>query len=85
MALDDNISAAEILQIGLENVGFPVQRQLRTCLATNITRFRASFGASPETCCAILTDLKTTQIVDGTGRKQNGCSSSMSMQVSTID
>jgi hypothetical protein len=59
-----SISAADILQLGLHAVGFSVQRQHKTRLVTNIMRFRASFGPSPETCSDIFTDLQTTQIVE---------------------
>jgi hypothetical protein len=64
-------SADEILQLGLETVGFSVQRQQRVRHVTNITRFRASFGPSPETCRDIFKDFQTTQIVEAHINKPN--------------
>jgi hypothetical protein len=41
------ISAADWLSLGLEIVGFCPGRQ-NVCLKTNLERFRAHFGVSPE-------------------------------------
>lgn len=58
------ISAAHFLKTGLSNAGFDENRQESVCVATNMKRFRASFGVSPETCSNILTDLQKTEIVE---------------------
>jgi hypothetical protein len=58
------LSAADILGLGLHFAGFEVHRYQRTCLATNLQRFRGHFGVSPEALSAIFTDLQTTNIVE---------------------
>ena len=55
------VTPEEWLVIGLQSVGFDPIRQIRGH-ETNIERFLAHFGASPETLCAIFSDLQTTQI-----------------------
>lgn len=55
------VTPVEWLVIGLQSVGFDPIRQNR-CHETNIQRFLAHFGASPETLLAIFSDLQTTQI-----------------------
>ena len=55
------VTPEEWLVIGLQSVGFDPIRQ-NHCHKTNIERFLAHFGASPETLCAIFSDLQTTQI-----------------------
>ena len=55
------VTPEEWLVIGLQSVGFDPIRQNR-CHETNIERFLAHFGASPETLCAIFPDLQMTQI-----------------------
>jgi hypothetical protein len=58
------LSAANILELGLHFVGFEQHRCQRTCMTTNLRRFRAHFGVSPEAILAIFTDLQTTTIVE---------------------
>jgi hypothetical protein len=56
-----NVSPEELLVLGLQSVGFGINRQ--NCLhAMKLERFLAHFGASPETHSAIFSDLQTTQI-----------------------
>jgi hypothetical protein len=54
-------SPEEWLVLGLEAVGFGPSRQ-NCCDKTNMERFLAHFGASPKTCCAVFSDLQTTQV-----------------------
>jgi hypothetical protein len=58
-----NLTPAEVRNMGLQMAGFTPERQERTCLATNLARFRSAFGVSPEAIAAVLHDLQTTQIV----------------------
>jgi hypothetical protein len=51
----------EWLFLGLQSVGFGPTRQNRLH-DTNMERFLAHFGASPESLCAIFLDLQTTHI-----------------------
>lgn len=62
MAILLNVTPKEWLGLGLESVGFgPFVYQ--DCLhAKNVERFVAHFGASPETHCAIFSDLQLTKI-----------------------
>jgi hypothetical protein len=53
-----NLSAAEILVVGLGILGYKNKR----CNATEIRRFRAHFGASAASCSAIFWALQTAQI-----------------------
>jgi hypothetical protein len=55
------VTPEEWLVIDLQQVGFDPIR-LNRCHETNIERFLAHFGASPETLFAIFSDLQTTQI-----------------------
>jgi hypothetical protein len=48
---------AEILQLGLQVVGISMVGRHET----NMERFMAHFGTSPESCSAIFVDLQTTQ------------------------
>jgi hypothetical protein len=57
------LSAADFLELGLHFAGFEQHRNQRTCMPTNLRRFRAHFGVSPEALSAIFTDLQTTTIV----------------------
>ena len=45
-------------------VGFDVACQRRTCVATNIQRFRAAYGVGPGACSAVYRDLQTTSVPD---------------------
>jgi hypothetical protein len=47
--------------LGLEAVGFGPSRH-NCCDKTNMERFLAHFGASPKTCCAVFSNLQTTQV-----------------------
>jgi hypothetical protein len=58
------LTCAQILQFGLERVGFDVARQRRTRAATNIQRFRAAYGVGPGACSAVYRDLQTTSNPD---------------------
>jgi len=66
-----NINPVRFLELGLDAVGFDENRQRRTRHATNIARFRASFGAGPAACSAIFRDLQTTAIADARINKPN--------------
>jgi hypothetical protein len=55
-------SAADFLELGLDLAGFDQHRRQRTCMATNLRRFRAHFGAGPEAFSAVFSDLQTTDI-----------------------
>lgn len=55
------VTPEEWLVLGLQTVGFGPNRQNRS-EETNLERFVSHFGANPETCCAIFSDLQTTQI-----------------------
>lgn len=55
------VTAEEWLSLGLQSVGFGPTQQNRVD-KTNLERFLAHFGASPETHSAIFSDLQTTQI-----------------------
>jgi len=55
------VTAEEWLSLGLQSVGFGPIQQNRVD-KTNLERFLAHFGASPETHSAIFSDLQTTQI-----------------------
>ena len=57
------LTAEEFLHFGLELVGFSEARQQKVCKNTNLKCFRSSFGISPKSCCCILLDFQTTQIV----------------------
>jgi hypothetical protein len=58
-----NLTPAKVRNMGLQMAGFTPERQERTCLATNLARFRSAFGVSPEAIASVLHDLQTTQIV----------------------
>jgi hypothetical protein len=58
------VNCAQILQYGLEIVGFDVARQRRTRAADNIERFRAAYGVGPGACSAVYKDLQTTLVPD---------------------
>ena len=58
MVLIHLLSADEILQLGLDAVGFDVRRQRNA--NTNMMRFSAFFGAGPKSSFEILSDLGTT-------------------------
>jgi len=58
VAAFNTLSSTEILQFGLQVVGFDVGRQQRTRAKTNLERFRAAFGASPLACSAIFRDIQ---------------------------
>jgi hypothetical protein len=61
LAMVISISPADWLHLGLEVTGFNSIRQ--ACRdEMKVERFRAHFGASPETCSAIFVDLQTTHI-----------------------
>jgi len=66
-----NFSCAQFFQFGLEVVGFDVGRQRRTCMATNMERFRAAFGVGPGVCAAVFRDLQTTEIPSARVDKPN--------------
>ena len=53
------LSSSEFLLLGLDLSGFDEQRNKRTCAATNFRRFHSSFGASPQSCSNIFSDLQT--------------------------
>jgi hypothetical protein len=55
----DIITAADMLEIGQELVGFSKSRQTIK-RHTQIVRFMAHFGTCPVTCAAIYLDLQTT-------------------------
>ena len=59
-----HVTTEQFLERGLVTIGFDVARQRRTRGATQIRRFRASFGAGPGACSAIYRDLQTTQIAN---------------------
>jgi hypothetical protein len=65
------LSPAEFQQLGLELVGFNEEWQDKTCQATNLRRFRAIFGPSPETCSQMFEDLQTTNIEEARVVKPN--------------
>jgi hypothetical protein len=54
-------SPEEWLVLGLQTVGFGPSRQ-NCCDKTNMERFLAHFEASPKTCCAVFSNLQTTQV-----------------------
>jgi hypothetical protein len=54
-------SPKEWLVLGLEAVGFGPSRQ-NCCDKTNMERFLAHFGASPNLLCSFFSDLQTTQV-----------------------
>ena len=56
MAILD-VTARELLSLGLILVGFDEAKVNRTCDATNLLRFVDRFGAYPEGLVAILRDL----------------------------
>jgi hypothetical protein len=58
------VNCAQILQFGLDLVGFYVARQRRTRAAANIDRFRAAYGVGPGACSAVYRDLQTTSNPD---------------------
>jgi hypothetical protein len=51
----------DFLAVGLKLAGFGGPRQLS--VKTKLRRFRGHYGASPETCSAVFSDLQTTTIV----------------------
>jgi hypothetical protein len=51
------VSTNDFLLLGLHLVGFLTCGS--TCAATNIRRFRAAFGTTPESCSKIFIDLQT--------------------------
>jgi hypothetical protein len=55
------VNPTDFLQLGLEIVGYSLSRQTIRH-KTNVERFMAHFGTSPESCSAIFVDLQTTQI-----------------------
>jgi hypothetical protein len=57
------VTPKEWLELGLNIVGFGPIRQNRLH-ATNVERFVAHFGASPESHSAMFSDLQTTQILE---------------------
>jgi hypothetical protein len=52
-----HILPAAFLQLGLGLVGFELQRQQQTREQTNLRRFRAHFGVSPEVCTIVFMDI----------------------------
>jgi hypothetical protein len=56
------LSAFEFIFVGLDFVGFDERSTQRTCAATNLRRFCAHFGTSPESFTKIFMDLQTTEI-----------------------
>jgi hypothetical protein len=58
------LTCAQVLQFGLDLVGFDEARQRRTRAATNIERFRAAYGVGPGACSAVYHDLQTTSVSD---------------------
>jgi hypothetical protein len=66
-----HLSAAKILLIGLHHAGFDDLCTQRNCAATNLRRFRASFGASPQSCSKMFTDLQTMEIHAANTNKPN--------------
>ena len=56
------LSTADFLELGLETVGFLAKRQGNNGPASNLRRFRSSYGAGPASYSAIFTDLQTTVI-----------------------
>jgi hypothetical protein len=65
------VNCAQILQYGLEIVGFDVARQRRTRAADNIERFRAAYGVGPGACSAVYKDLQTTLVPDARINRPN--------------
>ena len=65
------LSAADILELGLHFAGFEQHRCQRTCMTTNLRRFRGHFGVGPEAFSAIFADLQTTNIVEARIDKPN--------------
>lgn len=54
------LSKEELLDLGLQRAGF--SDSCRKWSKTSVRRFRAFYGAAPETCIAILADLSTTAV-----------------------
>jgi hypothetical protein len=52
------VTADEFMVLGLKFAGHPRVKSL----LTNLRRFKGWYGASPETCAQIFSDLKTTDI-----------------------
>jgi hypothetical protein len=65
------LTPAEFACLGLSLAGFNEYRQKSSNTATNLERFRGSYGASPETCAAVFEDLQTTNIADAHMTKPN--------------
>ena len=57
MAIFD-ITARELISLGLILVGFSEEKVNNTCDATNLLRFVDRFGIYPEAIVAILRDMK---------------------------
>lgn len=55
-------TAVQFLALGLETAGFPNHRNSRH--ATNLRRWHAHYGASPETVSQVFHDLQTTEIIE---------------------
>jgi hypothetical protein len=47
----------EMMRMGLQQVGFDLQRQANTNRAANVKRFQAHYGSSPLVCAVIWEDL----------------------------
>ena len=60
--LEQILSPDEILQKGLELVGFSRRRQQNVARPTNLERFRAHYGSNPIVYSQIWEDLLTTEI-----------------------
>ena len=56
------LTADEIMERGLELMGYDQHRQLKVKRARNIELFRRSYGSNPVVSAAILQDLQTTEV-----------------------
>jgi hypothetical protein len=65
------LTCAQVLQFGLDLVGFDGARQRRTRAAANIKRFRAAYGVGPGACSAVYRDLQITSVPDARINRPN--------------
>lgn len=55
------ITPSDFLQLGLSSAGFSDDRQKNVGAVTNMKRFRASYGLSPDSCASIFHDLQVAE------------------------
>jgi hypothetical protein len=65
------VNCSQVLQFGLDLVGFDGARQRRTRAAANIKRFRAAYGVGPGACSAVYRDLQITSVPDARINRPN--------------